>query len=301
MIELATLTAPEQRKREIEHFRKMAGEHPDRPAHQLHLSSLLLADNQKEAALREFRVLLERNASAQTWEDAGTLLLRSGEYALAREFLQRAAAVKPSARLDLAIALFHADGPEQALLFLRKLPAAELTGDALLLKADILHAVGRKAEAEETLNRGLEQVASQPRVVELAVPLLVRLDRNEDALDLLEKAIRTNPQDSDLLLLKSVVLGLLKRFSAAQQTLREIELSWPEWDRAYLAHGLLLELAARPLEARQRFQTAAALGSQDPILKCALARVAGTAEPGPECACLTGLKQMLLPRCADLE
>lgn len=301
MIELATLPAPEQRKREIEHFRQMASEHPDRPTYQLHLSSLLLADNQKEEALREFRVLLGRNASGETWEEAGTLLLRSGEYVLAREFLQQAAAVRPSARLDLAIAVFHVDGPEQALVFLEKLPAAELTGDSLLLKADILHAAGRKAEAEETLNQGLEQVSSQPRVVERAVLLLVRLDRKEDGLHLLEEATRTNPEDSDLLLLKAIVMGLLHRFPAAEQTLREIELRWPEWDRAYLTHGLVLELAARPSEARQRFQTAAALGSRDPSLACALARSAGAPEPAPECACLTRLEQMLFPRCADLE
>ena len=301
MIELATLAAPEQRKREIEHFRQMASEHPDRPAYQLHLSSLLLADNQKEEALQEFRVLLGRNASGESWEEAGALLLRSGEYALAREFLQRAAAARPSARLHLAITLFHADGPEQALVYLEKLPAAELTGDALLLKADILHAVGRKAQAEETLNQGLEQVSSQPEVVQRAVLLLVRLDRKEDALHLLEEAIRTNPEDSDLPLLKAIVLGLLHRFSDAEKTLREIELRWPEWDRAHLAHGLLLELAARPSEARQRFQTAAALGSQDPSLACALARLARAPEPAPECACLTGLGQMLFPRCADLE
>jgi Flp pilus assembly protein TadD len=138
-------------------------------------------------------------------------------------------------------------------------------------------------------------------VVERAVLLLVRLDRKEDALQLIEEAIRTNPEDSDLPLLKAIVLGLLHRFPAAEQTLREIELRWPEWDRAYLAHGLLLELAARPSEARQRFQTAAALGSQDPSLACALARSAGAPGPTAECSCLTGLEQMLFPRCADLE
>ena len=56
MIELATLTAPEQRGREIERFRREAREHPDRPDYQLHLASLLLADGQKEEALREFRL-----------------------------------------------------------------------------------------------------------------------------------------------------------------------------------------------------------------------------------------------------
>jgi tetratricopeptide (TPR) repeat protein len=301
MIELATVPAPEQRMREIEHFRQMASEHPDRPTHQLHLASLLLADNQKEEALRQYRVLLGLNASAETWEEAGTLLLRSGEYALAREFLQRAAAVRPSAQLDLAIALYYVDGPEQALGFLEKLPAAELEGDALLLKADILHAVGRKAEAKKTLDRGLEQAPGQPRVVQRAVLLLVTLDRKQEAIHLLDEAILSNPEESDLPLLKAIVLGLMHRFSDAESTLREIELQWPEWDRAYLAHGLLLERAGQPIRARQRFETAAALGSLDPNLACAEARLTATRGPTPECACLKGLEQMLFPRCADPE
>ena len=86
--------------------------------------------------------------------------------------------------------------------------------------------------------------------------LLLRLNRKEDGLNLLEQAIRANPQDSDLPLTKAIVLGLMDRHSAAEKTLREIESRWPEWDRAYLAHGLLLERSARPDEARQKLRTA---------------------------------------------
>ena len=132
-----------------------------------------------------------------------------------------------------------------------------------------------------------------------AVSLLLRLNRKEDSLNLLEQAIRANPQDSDLPLTKAITLGLMDRNSAAEKTLREIETRWPEWDRAYLVHGLLLERSAQPGAARQRLQTAAALGSQDPGVRCALARLAGAPSPSPECACLTGLEQLLFPGCRD--
>lgn len=298
MIELATLAAPEQRKREIEHFRKMAAEHPDRPTHQLHLASLLLADNQRAEALEQFQALLGLNATAGTQEQAGALLLRSGEYALAKQFLERAAAASTSARLDLAIALYKTDGPGEALRFLEKLPVSELTGDALLMKADFLHALGRSVEAEEALNRGLRKAPGQPRVVERAVLLLVRLDRAADALPLLEEAIPRNLEEPALPLLKAIVLGMLDRFSESEQTLREIELEWPEWDRTYLAHALLLEMAGKPDAARQRIATAAALGSLDPSLACAQHRLAAAPKPAADCACAPGLEQLLFPRCA---
>ncbi len=299
LLQLATLTAQEQRKHEIERFRRLATEQPDRPSYQLHLASLLLGDGQTQEALRAFRVLLKRNASDEVWQEAGSVLVRAGEYGLARKFLERAVRTKPSARLDLAIAIFQLDGLEQALAFLEKLPAAEATGDILLLKAELLYAAGRKPEAETTLDRGLKEASSQPAMVGKAVRLLVRLNRNEDALHVLDQAIPANPQNSDLPLLKAIVLGLNNQLPAANKVVGKIESRWPEWDRAYLVHGLLLESAKRPAEALRKLQTAAALGSKDPSLQCAQARLGKSVKPGPECACLKGLEQLLFPHCAD--
>ncbi len=298
MIELATLTAREQRERAIGHLRREASGHPDHPEYQLHLSSLLLADGREEEALREFRVLLTLNADSKVWEDAGSVLLSSGEYELAREFLQRAVEERPAARLELATALLYVNGPQVALQYLEKIPAEELTGDGLLLKASILEATGRRAEALTTLDQGLSQASRRPSVVQRAALLLLRLDRKDDALSLLERTIRSNPDDSGLPLTKAIVLGLVDRVAEAEKTLKEIELRWPELDQVYLAHGLLLERSGRPREARQKLQTAVALGSQDSTLRCAQARLAGTPSSDPVCACQTGLEQLLFPGCA---
>jgi tetratricopeptide (TPR) repeat protein len=299
MIEMATLSASEQRKHEIERFRRDAREHPDRPDYQMHLASLLLADGRNEEALREFRALLGLNASAKVWEEAGDFLLSAKEYALAREFLQRAAPERPSAHLDLAVAIFYTEGPEPALRYLETIPREEMTGDRLLLKANLLEAAGIESEAEAALDQGLRQLSVDPRMVQQAIVLLLRRNRKADALELLEKAIRANPEDLDLPLTKAIVLGLMDQTPAAEKVLREIESSSPEWDRSYLVHGLLLERTGRPRDARQKLQTAAALGSQDPSLRCALARLASTPNPGSECTCLTGLEQLLIPGCPD--
>lgn len=301
VIELATLPAAEQRAREIERFRREAREHPDHPPYQLHLASLLLANGQIQEAVAEFRRLLAMNAASQVWEEAGSLLLRAREYGLAREFLERAAKESNTARLDLAIATFQMEGPVPALQLLDSIPAGELKADGLLLKASMLEAAGRKAEAEQALNHGLSQASTRPEIVQLATRLLLPRNRKEDGLKLLDQAIRANPQDSELPLTRAVVLGLMDRFAEADWALREVELRWPEWDRAYLAHGLVLERARRPAQARQRLQTALALGSRDAAAKCALARLAREPNPTAECACHTGLEQMILPGCTGRE
>jgi len=299
MIEMAALSAQEQRKREIERFRRDARENPDRADYQMHLANLLLADGKKEEAVREYRVLLGLNAGAKVWEQAGAFLLSANEYALAREFLQRAASERTSARLDLAVAVFYTEGPEPALQILDAIPKEETTGDVLVLKANLLDAAGQASEADKTLDEGLRQPSVNSRMAQQATALLLRRTRKADALGLLDKAIRGNPEDAELPLTRAIVLGLTNQTSAAEKALREIESSWPEWDRAYLAHGLLLEQTGRPRDARQKLQTASALGSKDPSLRCALARLEHTATSRPECNCLKGLEQLIVPGCTN--
>lgn len=293
MIESASLSPAERSKREIERLRKDAGAHQDDPELQLRLASLLLADGRVEEAEVEFRVLLTRNAESRIWQQAGSYLLNFEQYRLAREFLELAAASNPAANLDLAIATFYLEGPAKALGVLEQSPVQQ-SGDYLLLKAKILDAAGQAGESEEVLEQGLQLSISRPQIAKEAALLLVRHDRTELALEFLAKAAGTNP---DLLLTRAIVLALADRNSPAEKALKEIESQWPEWDRPYLVHGLLLE-KGRPGEARQKLRNAMALGSQDAAARCALARLASGASADPQCFCAGRLYEILFPPCA---
>ena len=272
MIELATLPSAERTRREIERLRQDARTHPSDPELQLSLASLLLADGRTDEAAAEFRELLTLNADSRIWERAGQSLLAAGQYALARDFLQRAAAP-----LDLAIALFFTDGPQAALQAIAKVPAGEQAGDYLLMKARILDAAGQGAEAADALREGLRLSPSRPEVARQTALLLLRHGQKTEALELLGRAATSSPENADLLLTEAIVMGLMDRAADAEKLLNQIESRWPEWDRAYLVHGLLLQ-RARPAEARQKLQTARALGS-------------------PEISAGCGLEQLLFPPC----
>jgi len=135
-------------------------------------------------------------------------------------------------------------------------------------------------------------------VIERALPLLVRLERHAEALALLDQAIRTNPQEPGPALAKAVILGLMGRFAEAHKIVRQVQARWPELDRAYLVHGLLLERNKQFRRALGMLQTARLLGSRDPNLDCAEARLKGAPLESAECACRTGLEQLLVPVCA---
>jgi tetratricopeptide (TPR) repeat protein len=295
MIESASLSPAERSKREIERLRQDAHTHPDDPELQFRLAGLLLTEGSVDEATLEFRSLLTRNADSRIWQQAGSFLLGFEQYPLAREFLLRAAVQTPAANLDLAIALFFLEGPATALATLEQVPGKERSGDYLLLKAQILDAAGQGSEAEKVVEQGLQLSVSRPRIARQAALLLVRHDRKGLALDLISRAAGNDP---DLLLTQAIVLALMDRNGAAEKVLKDIESQWPEWDRPYLVHGMLLE-RSQPEEARRKLQTALALGSIDPALSCAVARLTPSASPGAQCSCVSGLYELLFPRCSQ--
>jgi tetratricopeptide (TPR) repeat protein len=167
----------------------------------------------------------------------------------------------------------------------------------LLMKARILDAAGQNVEAEKVLQEGLRRSVSRPDVAQQAALLLLQHHRPAEAQNVLGLALRSNAQNADLMLINAIALALMDLNAAAEHALKEIELRWPEWDRPYLVHGLLLEHGAQPRDARQKLQTAVALGSQDPAGRCALARLSATPNPDPQCACRVGLYDLLFPSC----
>lgn len=297
MIESATLSAAERRNREMERFRRISRSRPDDPLLQMHLAELLLADARVDEAMAEFRELLLLNGDASIWERAGRSLVHSGQYGLALQFLERATSERPAARLDLAIAVFHAKGPEAALQVIEAPPEGEPAGDFLVLKALILDASGRADEAQALLTEDLARTAARPQVVEQAARLLARYGRYQQALDLLVRASEAVRDSAELPLAQAIVLALMSQNSGAEKLLKGIESRWPEWDSPYLAHGLLLEAAGRKDQAAQKIRTAVTLGSQDPAARCALARLSASPSPEPRCTCLNELARWFFSSC----
>jgi tetratricopeptide (TPR) repeat protein len=248
----------------------------------------LAADGRLDDAIAEFRRLLSFSADASIWEQAGRALLQAEQYELARVFLERA-----GARLDLAIAVLQTDGPAPALRVLDELPESDRDGDFLLLKARILDAAGRLEEAGKLLTESLGRASVRPEVVPQAALLLARRRRGEEALDLLARA----PDHPEILLMRAIVLALLSRDAEAEKLLKTIESRWPEWDRPYLVHGLILDRAQRRKQAVEKLRTAVALGSQDVGAQCALARLSSSPLPSRRCACLAAFDDWVFSSC----
>ncbi len=220
-----------------------------------------------------------------------------GHYQLARDFLKRAAAELPKTRLDLAIAVYFADGAEQALQVMEEVSEKDRDGDYLLMKARMLDAAGRREAAETILREGMRRASIRADVAQQTALLLIGWNRIEEALQILGGALKADPDNPDLMLSQAIILALMERTQDAEHTLIQIESRWPEWDHAYAAHGLLLESTGRTSEARRKLQMAIVLGSKEVVTKCALARLGRESGRDARCACVTGLRDLVVPAC----
>jgi tetratricopeptide (TPR) repeat protein len=229
----------------------------------MRLARELLADGNTSEALELLDKMAPDVLDAAPLAACGRMLLEFEEYAAARPFLESALAKAQSsaARVDLAIVIYHLEGPAAALKELDKTPTADDKGDYYLLRAQLLDAVGKFPEATEALNRGIRTAPTRPELYLQSAGFLLKHKRYDQALSLLESASRILPNNRDLLLAQAVTLAIIPRDQEAQEILAKIQTRWPEWDRPYLVNGIILEIQLRSAEAVQVLDTAIALGA----------------------------------------
>lgn len=154
------------------------------------------------------------------------------------------------------------------------------TADALK-EYDVLAALNADtaiwAQAGRALLEAGETGAARPFLDRAGLPAdpsgaalaFARQGRHDESLAILANARMHSPNDAGLHLTEAIVIALRGDSGAAIERLRRIESRWPEWDRPWIAHALLLKQAGRPAEAASRFRTASALGAPAAARSCA--------------------------------
>jgi tetratricopeptide (TPR) repeat protein len=300
LIEMASMPEAKRIQRDVERLRREAASHPGDPELLLNLATLLLATANTSEAVREFRKLLSGRADRGILRKAGAVLTTARQYGPARELLERAAVEDEEARVELAWVVFCTDGLQPGSRVLESVPERSRSADYFLVYARMLDTSGHKEESATMLQQGLRIHPSHPEFARQASFLLLRQGRNSDAIELLKQALQKIPDDPDLLLRLAVALAVAGDTSAAERGMRGIEAKWPEWERPYLLHGVLLERTL-PVEARQKFQTAIALGLSGEMMGCAKARVDPSRAFDSKCTCFSGLLDWFEEACSGGE
>jgi len=288
VIEAATLPPDELARRVAAEYREAVATNPNDARLRLRLAQALIRAGRADEAEKTFHDLLAMKPAADIARDAGNALIAERQYGLAAEFL-RAATLSttggaiPAAWVDLAVAEFFASGPDAALKALEAAPGETATGDYHVIRAMVLEAAGKSDAALAEMRARAGQAVVRPRLAEEGALLLARHGEAGPALDLVDRAIRSAPEDRALRLVRVAVLARAGRVKDGQAAARETENRWPEWDGAWVAEAMLLAREARWEQAKTRMAMAEALGARDAVAACLKENVDG--ESAGKCGC----------------
>ncbi len=238
---------------------------------------LSLEEGQTALALATARIMASLKANPAILADAGRALLEARQYAVAREFLQKAAAANPSAGLELplAIAAFHSSGANDGLKQMEAMPESARSADYYLALAQMLDAAGKNAGALAAIDRALSAAPDRSEIYWQKMVFLKNSGHVEDALDLLDRAGKSLPREPSIPVLRAALLESNGRTEQARELLQDTQRHWPEVPAVWVAEGLILAAHGNPEPARRALETAVSLGARSPEVT----------------ACLTALKQ----------
>lgn len=291
-VDLLALPPEQQYERYRARVKKAVAADPNDAAAKLRYLKLLLGDEawpEAEALAREIMALKPEPSAVA---EAGRAFLDAERYATAKELLEQSPQA-PGAALDLAIAVFHADGAEAGLERMDAVTESQRNGDYYLARAQMLDYTGRFLEAAAAAQRALRATPTRVELYCQVTLLLIKNGRVLQALELLDQATRYLPEDPSILLSKAIALEVAAKSVDAGKLLKEIEGRWPEWPEAHLVYGIILQTHRRAEEALRELTTASALGARAPAGYYYLAEATLQARPDESEAAQKAIQEAL--------
>jgi tetratricopeptide (TPR) repeat protein len=160
-----------------------------------------------------------------------------------------------------------------------EIPATQRSGDYYLARTQMLDAMDKSEEALSALQQALDRTPARASLYHDACLFLIKRQRANEAVQLMDKASKALPEDRNILLVQAAVFAAARKGDEAERVLKRIENQWPEWAPPYVTYGILLEGLSRSDEAKSQLETAVALGASSGQLYYYLARSTLNAAP----------------------
>jgi tetratricopeptide (TPR) repeat protein len=268
-----SLTPEQQHAAYRARVEKAVADHPEDAAIQVSYLKLSIGDGQPDRAAATARKVAAMKPGATLLSDAGRAMLAAQQYPIAKELLEQAAATEPSAGvdLDLAIAVFHTDGPVAGLQRLDHMREPNRGGDYYVARAQMLEASGKSGEAIAAIIQAVQAEPERPDLYWQAAVSMTKNGRTGDALQLLDQAAKTLPQEAQIQVIKATIEELSGKTDEAQRLLSDAQHRWPEVAAVWVAQGIILAAHGDADAARKALETAVSLGAHSAEMWYALA------------------------------
>lgn len=232
----------------INYYYDFLKSHPQANEVRINLAKLLVNQKQFEAAKKEYPLIIEqsKNSSPKNTADVtaviGLLSYQSADYISAQNYFQQALVMdfKDVDQLHLYMGQTSEklDQNEAAAIWYKKIALGPRYLEAQLNLANL---VARTQSADKAIDI-LDALADlnteqQIIVIQSQASILVRAKRDQEAFDLLEKAVKNLPNTPELVYDFALAAERLKKFDLMESELRRTIAEKPDFAAAYNALG----------------------------------------------------------------
>lgn len=232
----------------IDYYDSFLKAHPKSNEVRINLAKLLVSQKQYTAAKNEFPVIIEQAKSgtaknlAEVTAVVGLLSYQATDYIAAQNYFMEALALDfkdvDQLHLYLGQTSEKLDQNDAAATWYKKIPLGPRHLEAQISLASLLARTQSADKAIDLLD-DLENLSTEQQiiVIQAQASILVKAKRNQEAFDLLEKAVKNLPNTPELVYDYALAAERILKFDVMEAELRRAIAEKPDFAAAYNALG----------------------------------------------------------------
>lgn len=232
----------------IDYYHTFLKSHPQANEVRINLAKLLVNQKQFEAAKKEYPLIIaqaKKNSAKNTADVTaviGLLSYQSGDYISAQNYFQQALAMNFEDADQLYLYLGQTseklEQNDSAAQWYQKIALGPRYLEAQLSLANLIARTQSADKAIELLDELADlSVEQQIIVIQSQASILVRAKRDQEAFDLLDKAVKNLPNTPELVYDYALAAERIKQFDLMESELRKAIAEKPDFAAAYNALG----------------------------------------------------------------
>lgn len=235
----------------LDFYQEFLTKHPEANEVRINLAKLLVSQKQFDAAKKEFPLILKYANDSKAKNEpeittiVGLLAYQSGDYAAAETYFQQAIALgfKDADQLYIYIAQSaeKQNNNDAAILWYNKVQPGQSAQRYLEAQINLANLIARTKSVDKAIE-SLDaiddlNVEQQIIVIQTQASLLAKGKRNQEAFDLLDKAVRNLENTPELVYDYALAAERLQKFDIMESELRRAITVKPDFSAAYNALG----------------------------------------------------------------